>query len=70
MRRADLLKRIARQARANNVTWQLVREGRQHEIWLCGAKQVSIPRHREINTYTAEAIMKDLASELGAEWWR
>ena len=70
MRRGELLRRIGRRARAENVVWQLKREGRQHEIWQCGTTQVSVPRHREVNTYTAEAIMKDLESELGKDWWR
>lgn len=70
MRRTDLLRRVARQSRAGNVDWQVVRQGRQHEIWRCGDTQISVPRHREINNYTAEAIMKDLEREFGEEWWR
>jgi hypothetical protein len=70
VRRTDLLRRIARQARAGNVEWRLVREGRQHEIWQCGTTRVSVPRHREVNNYTAEAIMKDLEEEFGEGWWR
>jgi hypothetical protein len=70
VRRSDLLRRIARRARAGSVEWRLVREGRQHEIWQCGTTRVSVPRHREINDYTAEAIMKDLEQDLGEDWWR
>jgi hypothetical protein len=70
VRRVELLRRIGRRARTENVVWQLQREGRHHEIWQCGTTYVSIPRHKEVNTYTAEAIMKDLESELGKDWWR
>lgn len=70
MRRSDLLRRIARRARAGRVEWRRVREGRQHEIWQCGTTRVSVARHREINNYTAEAIMKDLEQDLGEDWWR
>jgi hypothetical protein len=70
VRRSDLLRRIARRARAGSVEWRLVREGRQHEIWQCGTTRVSVPRHHEINNYTAEAIMKDLEQDLGEDWWR
>lgn len=50
--------------------WWLVREGGEHEIWACGSVTVSIPRHREINERTAGAILRDLAGELGEDWWR
>jgi hypothetical protein len=46
------------------------REGKRHEIWQCGAKEFPVPRHKEINEFTAEAIMKELQSELGKDWWR
>ena len=44
--------------------------GGKHEIWVCGTTEVVIPRHREINEYTAEGIMKYLETELGEDWWR
>lgn len=33
----------------------MIREGKQHEVWRCGATLVTIPRHREINEYTPKA---------------
>jgi hypothetical protein len=32
--------------------------------------RIPIPRHREINDYTAQGIMRDLEIKLGKEWWR
>ena len=70
MRRLDLEKRIARMAKSSGVEWTYVRSGHAHDIWRCGSIQVSIPRHREINEYTARGIMEALEAELGVKWWR
>jgi len=29
-----------------------------------------VPRHSDINEFTAEAIMKELEEELGKGWWK
>lgn len=47
-----------------------MREGKQHEVWKCASTLVTIPRHREVNEYTAEGIFEDLEAELGDGWWR
>lgn len=64
------MQRIARQARRCQVEWSLVRQGGDHEVWRCGTEQVTVPRHREVNPYTAEGIMRTLEPELGKDWWR
>lgn len=60
MRRADLLRLIAKEAEAAGVDFGLVREGGRHSIYRYGTKNVVIPRHNEINQWTARAILKDL----------
>lgn len=70
MRRAALIRKIGDRARVARVEWDLVREGRRHELWRCGSQQVTIPRHAEINEYTCEGIFKELQSMLGENWWR
>ncbi|MPZ14549.1 MAG: hypothetical protein GEU73_09025 [Chloroflexi bacterium] len=57
-------------ARRQGVTWAFDREGREHEIWRCGAQMVSIPRHREIREGLARRIMRDLEEQLGERWWQ
>jgi mRNA interferase HicA len=41
---------------------QLLREGRAHSIWInpANGQQSAIPRHREIDDYTARAICRQL----------
>lgn len=71
MKHRGLIRKIRQQAAERDVAWQKApREGRNHEIWRCGTVEVSIPRHREINEITAQAICKQPESELGKGWWR
>jgi mRNA interferase HicA len=68
--RNELLRKIRKAAANKDVGFELVREGGSHSIYRCGSQNVVIPRHREINELTARAIMRDLDSELGEDWWR
>ncbi len=38
--------------------WHLARHGARHDIWLRGARSLAVPRHREINEMTAQAILR------------
>lgn len=49
---------------------ELRREGSRHTIFAVGTFEFPVPRHSEINEYTAQAILKDLEQELGKDWWR
>ena len=39
--------------------WSLSRHGRRHDIWTNGMQEIAVPRHKEINEYTAGAILKE-----------
>lgn len=39
--------------------WQFSRHGGQHDIWRRGERELALPRHREINEYTAKAILRE-----------
>jgi mRNA interferase HicA len=39
--------------------WWLDRQGGSHEVWTDGNKTVTVPRHREINEFTARAIIRE-----------
>ena len=56
MSRKELLRHLRQQG------CELLREGRAHSVWVNPAnqQQTSIPRHREINDYTARAICRQL----------
>jgi mRNA interferase HicA len=36
------------------------RHGRSHDVWRRGDREATVPRHREINTYTSRAICNQL----------
>lgn len=56
MKRKDLVKHLRQQG------CELLREGRSHSVWVNPAndQQASVPRHREINDYTAGSICRQL----------
>ena len=70
MKRRDLLRDIAAAANGTGRAWTRLRQGSEHEIWVCGGTKVSIPRHAEVNELTALRIMQTLERELGERWWR
>ena len=41
-----------------------------HEVYEVGGQKVVIPRHREINPYTAQRIVEHLEVTLGKDWWQ
>ena len=70
MKRADLIRRVRQAAKRQGRGFEIPREGRQHEVWLCGRTRVAIPRHADVSDFTAEGIFRDLEAELGNGWWR
>jgi len=38
--------------------WSLIRHGQRHDIWTNDEYEIAVPRHNEINEYTAKAILK------------
>lgn len=52
MKKKDLEKKLCEYG------WWFSREGGNHEIWTNGKKHEAVPRHREINEYTAKKILK------------
>lgn len=64
MKRADLIRSLRRDAAKAGKRFELVREGRGHEVWQLGETRVAIPRHREIAEGTARAIRGAIAEEI------
>jgi len=56
LKRQDLIRHL----RAHG--YHLVREGRGHSVWAnpASGRQSAVPRHREIDDYTARAICRQL----------
>jgi mRNA interferase HicA len=53
MKRRDLENRL------HSLGWRLVRHGGRHDVWSNGEREIVVPRHNEINEYTAKAIIKE-----------
>mgnify|MGYP006271971323 CR=1 FL=1 len=70
MKKRDLKRKIIQRAQELDIQDVYRREGGKHELLICQGIQVTIPRHKEIDAYTAESIMKALEPVLGEDWWR
>ncbi|MDE2060385.1 MAG: type II toxin-antitoxin system HicA family toxin [candidate division NC10 bacterium] len=53
MKRRDLEKKL------RDLGWQRARHGARHDVWARGERELVVPRHVEINEYTAKAILRD-----------
>jgi hypothetical protein len=70
MKRRELLKAIAAAARNADLSWALLRQGANHEVYSLDGLVIPIPRHTEINELTAESIFKECEPKLGRRWWK
>jgi mRNA interferase HicA len=53
------MKRTELERRLRNLGWRFLRHGGKHDVWTDGDREVAIPRHSEINEYTAKAILRE-----------
>ena len=58
-----VVKRQDLERRLRELGWKPLRHGRKHDVWSKGDRLLAVPRHREINEYTAKVILRD-AGEL------
>lgn len=52
------MKRRELERRLRELGWRIEREGGRHIIWTDDVNEIAVPRHSEINEYTARAILK------------
>lgn len=52
MKKVDLCKQLTESG------WWKYGEGPNHEKWTNGEQKTTVPRHREINEFTAKGILK------------
>lgn len=52
MKRRELEKRL------QALGWEMIRRGGRHDIWARNEYEIAVPRHPEINEFTAKAILR------------
>jgi mRNA interferase HicA len=57
------MKRREHEQRLREMRWFPVRHGGRHDIWSDGERELAVPRHTEINEYTARALLKEAGGE-------
>jgi predicted RNA binding protein YcfA (HicA-like mRNA interferase family) len=51
------VKRRDIERRLRELGWRMARHGARHDVWARGDDDLVVPRHAEINEYTAKAIL-------------
>lgn len=64
-KRRDVIRVIARAAQEAGLTWQPLREGRNHTVYILDGLRIVVLRHREIPTGTTTAIYRECEPKLG-----
>ncbi|MBN1425912.1 type II toxin-antitoxin system HicA family toxin [Candidatus Fermentibacteria bacterium] len=57
------MKRTELERRLRHLGWRFLRHGGKHDVWAKGDREVIVPRHNEINEYTAKAILKEAGAD-------
>ncbi|MGH3518927.1 MAG: type II toxin-antitoxin system HicA family toxin [Haloechinothrix sp.] len=65
MRRNELIKRLRQTAKIKGLGLEEVRDTGPHTIFRLGSYTFPVPRHREINEHTAQAIIRRAEQEKG-----
>lgn len=60
MRKRDLISKLEKVAASGGERLVFIREGQAHEIWKVGSTVVQIPRHKEVNKYVANRILRQI----------
>jgi hypothetical protein len=69
-KRAEILSRIEKAAKAAELKLIHVREGKQHTIFDLDGVTIPIARHREFGQRYAEIVYRQCEPKLGRGWWR
>lgn len=69
-KRADIIAKIEKAAKAAELKLILVREGANHTIYDLDGVMIPIARHRELGQRYAETVYKQCETKLGRSWWR
>jgi hypothetical protein len=70
VKRRDLVKKIAAEAKLQGVPWTLSREGANHTIYTLDGVVIPVPRHTELGENLTVDIFKECQDVLGKGWWR
>lgn len=59
MKRREVIKKISKEAKRQDIHWDVHTEGGRHTIYLLGGKKIPIERHNDIDDGLAEKISRN-----------
>ena len=63
-KRSELLRQLRVLARDEGLPLDYIREGSRHTLFSIGRARVVVPRHREVNERTAQALLGQVRKEV------
>jgi len=69
-KRADLISKMEKAAKAAEFKFLLVREGANPTIYDLDGVKIPIAGHRELGQRYAETVYRQCETKLGRGWWR
>ncbi|WP_412542072.1 hypothetical protein R8Z50_05910 [Longispora sp. K20-0274] len=60
MKRSELLRRMAAEARRAGFKLEYLREGGAHTIYRVNGHNLAVPRHHDVNEQTARSLIADV----------
>jgi hypothetical protein len=70
VKRRDVIRKIAAEAKRQSVDWTILREGGSHTVYSLGGVMVPVARHTEIDEQLARKMFRECEPMLGEGWWR
>lgn len=70
MKQRELIRKIARAAKAKGLAWVLARHGANHDVYSLDGLKIPIARHSEVTNRYAETVWQECEPKLGEGWWR
>jgi hypothetical protein len=70
MKTRQFLKEVRERAKAQGLSLDFVRAGREHDLYRVGSVQIAVPRHGELGPKLEFEMRKELEPVFGERWWR
>jgi hypothetical protein len=69
-KRTEVIKKIAKAAKAKGMSFEKLWQGANHTIYSLDGLMIPVGRHNEFTNRYAEDVYRECEAKLGKRWWR